>query len=78
MYWWPALFIHQYYQLIAKLSSSYKPNYNNQLDYDILVRASDDEEQQNVFSSVVGNTNQLENAKPYNINQSLNYKKLDS
>ena len=60
-------------QLIAKLSSSYKPNFNNQLDYDILVRSSDDEERQNLFSSVVGNTNQIENVKPYSINQSLNY-----
>ena len=60
-------------QLIAKLSSSYKPNYKNQLDYDILARVSDDEERQNLFSSVVGNTNQIDNVKPYSINQSLNY-----
>ncbi|WP_296382539.1 carboxypeptidase regulatory-like domain-containing protein [Winogradskyella sp.] len=60
-------------QAIAKLSASYKPNVNNQLDYDILARISDDKERQNLFSSVVGNTNQLDEAKPYSINQNVNY-----
>ncbi len=60
-------------QAIAKLSASYKPNVNNQLDYDILARISDDEERQNLFSSVVGNTNQVDRVKPYSINQNLNY-----
>ncbi|MHA7842667.1 MAG: carboxypeptidase regulatory-like domain-containing protein [Winogradskyella sp.] len=60
-------------QLIAKLSASYKPNVNNQLDYDVLARTSDDEERQNLFSSVVGNTNQVDQVKPFSINQNLNY-----
>ncbi|WP_422105939.1 carboxypeptidase regulatory-like domain-containing protein [Winogradskyella sp.] len=60
-------------QFIAKLSASYKPNVNNQLDYDILARTSDDEERQNLFSSVVGNTDQLNQVNPYSINQNLNY-----
>ncbi|PTM07842.1 MAG: TonB-dependent receptor [Bacteroidetes bacterium] len=60
-------------QAIAKLSAQYKPNVNNQLNYDILARISDDQEKQNLFSSVVGNTNQLEEAKPYSINQNVNY-----
>ncbi|WP_299097733.1 carboxypeptidase regulatory-like domain-containing protein [Winogradskyella sp.] len=60
-------------QFIAKLSASYKPNVNNQLDYDVLARLSDDEERQNLFSSVVGNTNQLDEVKPFSINQNLNY-----
>lgn len=60
-------------QFIAKLSASYKPNVNNQLDYDVLARLSDDEERQNLFSSVVGNTNQLDKVKPFSINQNLNY-----
>ncbi len=60
-------------QAIAKLSASYKPNFNNQLDYDLLGRISDDQERQNVFSSVVGQTNQLDEAKPYSINQNVNY-----
>jgi hypothetical protein len=60
-------------QFITKLSASYKPNANNQLDYDILARTSDDEERQNLFSSVVGNTNQVDQVNPYSINQNLNY-----
>ena len=60
-------------QAIAKLSMSYKPNINNQFDYDVLARISDDEERQDLFSSVVGNTDQVDQAKPYSINQSLNY-----
>lgn len=60
-------------QALAKLSASYKPNPNNQLDYDVIGRISDDEERQSLFSSVVGNTNQTENVKPFSINQTLNY-----
>lgn len=60
-------------QFIAKLSASYKPNVNNQLDYDVLARTSDDEERQNLESSIVGETNQLNTVNPYSINQNLNY-----
>ncbi|BAO74975.1 TonB-dependent receptor [Winogradskyella sp. PG-2] len=60
-------------QAIAKLSASYKPNVNNQLDYDILGRFSDDQEKQDLFSSVVGNTDQVDEAKPYSFNQNVNY-----
>ena len=60
-------------QFITKLSASYKPNFNNQLDYDVLARTSDDQERQNLFSSVVGGTNQLDEVNPYSINQNLNY-----
>lgn len=60
-------------QGIAKLSAQYKPNVNNQLNYDVLARISDDQERQNLFSSIVGNTNQLDEAKPYSINQNVNY-----
>lgn len=60
-------------QALAKLSASYKPNVNNQLDYDVLARISDDQEKQNLFSSVVGDTDQLDEAKPYSINQNINY-----
>ncbi|MGB1232136.1 MAG: TonB-dependent receptor [Winogradskyella sp.] len=60
-------------QAIAKLSANYKPNANNQLDYDILARISNDEERQNLESSVVGITNQIDTAKPYSINQNFNY-----
>lgn len=60
-------------QGLAKLSAKYKPNPNNQMDYDVLGRISDGTEAQNLFSSVVGNTNQLDKVKPFSINQSLNY-----
>ena len=60
-------------QTILKVSASYKPNFNNQVDYDILIRASDDSQKQNVLSSVIGRTTQLEKATPYSINQNLNY-----
>ncbi|MFV9551346.1 carboxypeptidase regulatory-like domain-containing protein [Algibacter sp. PT7-4] len=60
-------------QGLLKLSASYKPNVNNQLDYDILGRFSKDEQDQNFLSSVVGNTNQLEEVTPFSINQNLNY-----
>ncbi|EPR71172.1 hypothetical protein ADIWIN_3217 [Winogradskyella psychrotolerans RS-3] len=60
-------------QGLAKLSLSYKPNANNQLNYDVLGRVSSDSEMQNEFSSVVGNTNELNEAKPFSINQNVNY-----
>ena len=60
-------------QGLLKLSASYKPNFSNQIDYDILTRVSNDSQRQNVFSSVLGNTNQIEEATPYNINQNIKY-----
>ena len=60
-------------QGLVKLSASYKPNFNNQIDYDVLARMSDDKQQQSIFSSVIGNTNQTDEVTPYNINQNLKY-----
>jgi hypothetical protein len=60
-------------QGLVKLSASYKPNYNNQIDYDILARFSDDSQAKNNTSSVLGLTTQLEEVTPYNINQNLSY-----
>ena len=60
-------------QGLIKLSASYQPNVNNQLDYDILGRISNDSQDQSLFSSVVGNTIQLEDVTPFSINQNLNY-----
>ncbi|WP_178985877.1 TonB-dependent receptor [Winogradskyella helgolandensis] len=60
-------------QGLAKLSASYKPNANNQLNYDVLGRISSDSEVQNEFSSVIGATNQIDEAKPFSINQNVNY-----
>ena len=60
-------------QVLLKLSAAYKPNFNNQLDYDILGRTSNDGQNQNVFSSVIGNTSQVNEVTPYSINQNINY-----
>ncbi|MDB2456360.1 TonB-dependent receptor [Flavobacteriaceae bacterium] len=60
-------------QGLLKLSASYKPNFNNQIDYDVLARMSDDKQHQSIFSSVIGNTNQTDEVTPYNINQNLKY-----
>lgn len=60
-------------QGLLKLSSTYKPNVNNQLDYDVLGRISKDSQDQIFSSSVLGNTNQFEENTPYSINQNINY-----
>lgn len=60
-------------QGLLKLSASYKPNYNNQIDYDVLIRYADDRQRQNVFSSILGETGQVEEVRPFSINQNLNY-----
>ena len=60
-------------QGLLKLSASYKPNFNHQIDYDVLARNSNDSQQQLVNSSVIGSTDQLEEATPYSVNQNLNY-----
>ncbi len=58
---------------LLKLSSTYKPNANNQMDYDILGRTSQENQTQNVASSVLGTNTQIEGVKPFSINQNLNY-----
>lgn len=58
---------------MLKLSASYKPNMNNQLDYDVLGKISKESQDQGFFSSVIGDINQLESSSPYSINQNLNY-----
>jgi len=58
---------------LIKLSTKYKPNPNNQLDYDIIGRMSKDEQINGTFSNVVGSVNQLEDATPFRLNQNLNY-----
>ncbi|MGB5322803.1 carboxypeptidase regulatory-like domain-containing protein [Lutimonas sp.] len=60
-------------QGLLKLSASYQPNANNQLDYDVLSRVSKDSQVQNLLSSVVGNTDQFDETTPYSINQNINY-----
>ena len=58
---------------MLKLSAKYKPNSNNQLDYDILGRTSKETQNQNTLSSILGRIDQEEEANPYSINQNLNY-----
>jgi len=58
---------------LLKFSAKYKPNANNQLDYDIIGRLSKDTQENGTFSNVVGSINQLEEATPFRINQNLNY-----
>lgn len=60
-------------QGLLKLSASYQPNMNNQLDYDILSRISNDFQKQSLLSSVVGATNQLDEVTPFSLNQNINY-----
>ncbi|NNL81499.1 MAG: TonB-dependent receptor, partial [Flavobacteriaceae bacterium] len=57
----------------VKLSAKYKPNVNNQLDYDVIGKISKETQDQRFFSSVIGDINQLEETTPYSINQNLNY-----
>jgi hypothetical protein len=58
---------------MLKLSVKNKPNSSNQLDYDVLGRFSKESQEQNVFSSVLGNTEQDQESSPFSIKQSLNY-----
>ena len=61
------------YQSLVKLSASYKPNINNQIDYDVFIRTTDDSQSRKVISSLIGNTEELNQNTPYSINQNLNY-----
>ncbi|MEZ4803264.1 MAG: TonB-dependent receptor [Gelidibacter sp.] len=56
-----------------KLSAKYKPNVNNQLDYEVLGRLTKESQEQNFFSSVIGNIDQLDDTNPYRFSQNLNY-----
>jgi hypothetical protein len=60
-------------QGVVKLSASFQPNVNNQLDYDVIGRISNDRQNQAAFSNVILNTEESEEVNPYSINQSLNY-----
>lgn len=65
---------------LVKLSSSYKPNANNQFDYDIFTKVSKLRENQNLTSirnlaGVVTTVpiNQVNTQTPFSLNQNLNY-----
>lgn len=58
---------------LFKISSSYVPSTKMHLDYDALLKTSDQMESQNVFSSLQGNIFTEKNQKPLSISQNLNY-----
>jgi hypothetical protein len=58
---------------LLKLTAKYIPDSNNQLDYEILGRLTDEDQLQLFNSSVLGSTNQIEQATPFSINQNFNY-----
>ncbi|MBT8243619.1 MAG: TonB-dependent receptor [Winogradskyella sp.] len=60
-------------QGLAKLSASYKPNSNNQLDYDVIARLSKDSELQTEDSNIFDVSSQLDKVTPFSINQNINY-----
>lgn len=58
---------------MLKMSAKYKPNANNQMDYEVLGRFSKESQDQNYMSSVIGKIDQFEKTKPYSVNQNLSY-----
>lgn len=59
---------------LFKLSSSYKANVNNQFDYDVFAKISDQSENQLFTSSQIpGEIVQVQSQNPFSINQNLNY-----
>ena len=58
---------------LFKISSSYVPSAKMHLDYDALLKTSDQMESQNVFSSLQGNIFTEKNQKPLSVSQNLNY-----
>lgn len=58
---------------LFKLSSSYVPSTKMHLDYDALLKTSDQLDRQNVVSSLQGNILTEKNQQPVSLNQNLNY-----
>ncbi|WP_372753990.1 carboxypeptidase regulatory-like domain-containing protein [Labilibaculum sp.] len=60
---------------LLKFSSVYKPNANFQFDYDVFLKQSDDNEEQDILSSVddeTDNITQLKKQKPVSVRQHAN------
>ena len=59
---------------LAKLSAKYKPNEDFQLDYDALLKQSDDNEEVDVLSisSITDQIAEVKKQKPLSVNQNLN------
>lgn len=60
-------------QTLLKLSSSYVPSAKLHLDYDALIKLSDQKENQGVFSSLLSDIYTNKKQNPFSINQNLNY-----
>lgn len=60
-------------QTLLKLSSSYVPSNKLHVDYDALVKFSDQREDQTVFSSLLSDINTNKSQNPFSVNQNLNY-----
>lgn len=59
---------------LLKLSAIYKKDFNNQLNYDVIGRFSNEYRTDNISSQVVGNNIfEGENATPFRINQNFSY-----
>ncbi|WP_115462263.1 TonB-dependent receptor [Winogradskyella aurantiaca] len=58
---------------LLKLSAAINPNFNNQIDYDVLGRITRERQDQISNSSVIGESIEEEKNDPYSINQNLNY-----
>ena len=58
---------------IGKFTVKHRPNLNNQLDYEVLGRITEENQDQNYLSSVIGQIDQNEDVETYNISQNLNY-----
>ena len=58
---------------LFKISSSYVPSAKMHLDYDALLKTSDQLENQNVISNLQGNIFTEKSQKPLSVNQNLNY-----
>jgi hypothetical protein len=58
---------------LFKLSSSYVPSAKMHLDYDALLKTSDQLENQNVISNLQGTIYTQKNQKPLSVSQNLNY-----
>ncbi|RPD97748.1 TonB-dependent receptor [Aureibaculum marinum] len=58
---------------MGKFNLKYRPNANNELNYSVIGRLSDQNQDQNIFSTVSGDVTEINNSSPYSVRQNLNY-----
>ena len=58
---------------IGKFSLKFIPNVNNQFEYEVLGRLTNETQDQNYLSSVIGAIDQFDEAETFSINQNINY-----